>query len=1266
MAANFAVTFRHLWCAKKFFVGYKQIFALLLVFASLSKGIRGQEDTPLPSSHSGRESQNEISIQISESLKNTRTLNGDSPGDTNFSSDRNDKDAIVTTAMLTDSSYTIRDPRTERLIETRSKRYLDDDNVIEKESNEVEETRANKLNPSETFDDFYEGIKPTKTVNTKEEKISATEIEDNLSGEAEGVSMKKSRPRNKNYNRDGRNAIMLSKKLYESYEEKRKQFDIKKINFERRRDDLPVNVRESREEENRKANPDIQDIITGIVKILNGNGAGQTDASGRPLKPSNTRINNRGPPKISDVPPLEFEGPPSFVPLPPPPSDSKTRIPPPYPFDVPPPLPNVPLPPQPKPPGQNPDLPSHPFIDGVPIPEAIVPGKVSESMEGNKKPFNVSGPIKNENIKFSSMNNNPPQNVNLTRTNVTYNYPKQEPNKNKMGPQKMSPNKRPRPRPGQRPRPVNGTVLTMKPKPNKNSTSIVPVTKLEINATTVRNEPETENVTDSPTTTTEKATDKISTLIKEVLSEVLNGTTKPNATETKIKNDTEKLEINVELPVLLEPTLGVGEATPVLESSIPEISSSSTIDQSKTTTVALSSSQISTTTENNKYKVRPGIVLDDPEYKPGGHKRPAVTNRPIITAPPQNHYGEIFDVTVHAVQGPGGESSGKPYVFPVEIDGVKVHAHEGLNGEVPVITKPQEGQNFVSIDGKRTYINLFGESSTAKVAPTSTRSPITGTGFAVPHKDSPVQRPAESRPVSLPPPRRPYKKPTQPPVRIDTCIVGDDTTCDSAQNEMCRTEDGVSSCHCRPGYNRRKHRDPCRRVVSMVTSLRVDRLYDRKVRWQDTLKDPDSEEYQQLSYEAGQAIESAMSMTPFSDDFINSHINSIYAAKNLETNEPAVYINMTIQLEENLDTVRPAVKHDIQRHLIRVIQRRNNNVGNSAVWVDSPPGSILALQDVDECSSAELHDCHERATCSNTFGSFKCQCQNGFRDPWTGNIHRQGRFCETCPPDYCNNRGECKFEHGQQTCHCSGSFYGAQCEIDGEVLGVAIGASVAAAIIIILTLVCLCMWSRRWSREQKSAVGGIGSPVFGYMATGPTVKTPSIGGPPYQVSLEDRIRWAQIADVMAQANHYAPEPGTGTTRTSFGGYPTLPSHTLSMAGTLPLPALSPPVPLPRLNLQNKGAMSTYGGHSQHGSMHQSLHGLRNSLDTTSSSEEEDRADLLGRHFNAPRPKSRASVANQSCIYYDVDFERSDIYGKQNIPMNTYTMNPQHQARPYFR
>lgn len=50
----------------------------------------------------------------------------------------------------------------------------------------------------------------------------------------------------------------------------------------------------------------------------------------------------------------------------------------------------------------------------------------------------------------------------------------------------------------------------------------------------------------------------------------------------------------------------------------------------------------------------------------------------------------------------------------------------------------------------------------------------------------------------------------------------------------------------------------------------------------------------------------------------------------------------------------------------------------------------------------------------------------------------------------------------------------------------------------------------------------MGSPVFGYMTAGSsTVKTPAVGSPPYQVSLEERLWWAQMADVLVQANHYA-------------------------------------------------------------------------------------------------------------------------------------------------
>lgn len=72
-----------------------------------------------------------------------------------------------------------------------------------------------------------------------------------------------------------------------------------------------------------------------------------------------------------------------------------------------------------------------------------------------------------------------------------------------------------------------------------------------------------------------------------------------------------------------------------------------------------------------------------------------------------------------------------------------------------------------------------------------------------------------------------------------------------------------------------------------------------------------------------------------------------------------------------------------------------------------------------------------------------------------------------------------------------------------------------------------------------------------------------------------------------------------------------------MHGTLP------PVPLPRLGLQAQLAARAASAHS-----------VRH-LDNSSSSEEEDKTDLLGRNFQVPRPKSRSNasiaVSNQFLI-----------------------------------
>lgn len=246
--------------------------------------------------------------------------------------------------------------------------------------------------------EYYRQIQPTKTMSVQQDDrariVETTSLDGRLfdgetqSGEEYGAprgrSLSLTEPEIPTVSVDGTKKVNASQIAEEST---RKEVETPGLPF--------ASFRSNYEE--RKTNPDIQDIITGIVKLLNGNVKVQANpnlppggiiGAGRPLRPLSTRINNRGPPRITDVPPLppDFDttGPhPELSPHPPPliPLQTSSRLPPPYPFDRPPPI--VPLPPQPS---ENHHSPDHPFMTGVPLPEQVVP--VSGSNNGNRPPGN--------------------------------------------------------------------------------------------------------------------------------------------------------------------------------------------------------------------------------------------------------------------------------------------------------------------------------------------------------------------------------------------------------------------------------------------------------------------------------------------------------------------------------------------------------------------------------------------------------------------------------------------------------------------------------------------------------------------------------------------------------------------------------------------------------------------------------------------------------------------------------------------------------------
>uniref|UniRef100_A0A8C7FG56 Latent transforming growth factor beta binding protein 4 n=1 Tax=Oncorhynchus kisutch TaxID=8019 RepID=A0A8C7FG56_ONCKI len=81
----------------------------------------------------------------------------------------------------------------------------------------------------------------------------------------------------------------------------------------------------------------------------------------------------------------------------------------------------------------------------------------------------------------------------------------------------------------------------------------------------------------------------------------------------------------------------------------------------------------------------------------------------------------------------------------------------------------------------------------------------------------------------------------------------------------------------------------------------------------------------------------------------------------------------------------------------------------------SPPPLSLPSSDVDECQSPDT--CGAARLCVNTDGSYRCDCQPGYR---TAGLGRQCRDVNEClEGEYCFPRGECVNTEGSYRCVCS-------------------------------------------------------------------------------------------------------------------------------------------------------------------------------------------------------------------------------------------------------
>lgn len=440
-----------------------------------------------------------------------------------------------------------------------------------------------------------------------------------------------------------------------------------------------------------------------------------------------------------------------------------------------------------------------------------------------------------------------------------------------------------------------------------------------------------------------------------------------------------------------------------------------------------------------------------------------------VQSPPL-HVGSGFTITANGNQTmPFGDiqdyvAGQPPTVFGGAPPSNAANGHNQLqvsdSNNEPTISA-QGGQDPANFDLGAEFAG--GPAGTANNPPPPSAPAIKRSGGNSSEPNSSSQPPAQVPPRIRRPTFKP--KPAVPPIRIDSCIVGDDSSCDQSHNERCVTEYGISSCHCKPGYARLSQlRGYCNPVSSLQLNFKIDKLSDdRRLVYNQSLDNSNSEEYQYLEFETMQALAGAFQQTPLNKQFMGARVNKFFERKG------KVWANVSVNFELNNLTRTDRIQNVATQELLKVSQANQAKpLGDSTIMLDNSREAISRLVDINECANKELNDCSKNAICINDFGGFQCQCLPGFEDKYQAeDKSKHGRVCLGCSASYCSNRGECSIIDGQKQCKCRANFIGDRCDYNSEILVLIIGCSLVCMIILIFTIWGLYFVNRRWKRHDS-------------------------------------------------------------------------------------------------------------------------------------------------------------------------------------------------------
>ncbi|KAI8520522.1 hypothetical protein Bbelb_002760 [Branchiostoma belcheri] len=185
--------------------------------------------------------------------------------------------------------------------------------------------------------------------------------------------------------------------------------------------------------------------------------------------------------------------------------------------------------------------------------------------------------------------------------------------------------------------------------------------------------------------------------------------------------------------------------------------------------------------------------------------------------------------------------------------------------------------------------------------------------------------------------------------------------------DSCQLSCGSCAVECKPGF--KGYRGKCEASRTYKLSIRL-----KSRPFSDALRKNQSTEYVALAAEVTDTVQDLFRISNISEVFQGATVLGFRAG--------SVITDLKVHILQSAE--------EGQEEVIAAFREALEYKNGTELNIDL---NLFDVTDMDECAAPEHNDCSDKASCTNTVGSFTCQCRDGYEDQSAARGDNPGRVC---------------------------------------------------------------------------------------------------------------------------------------------------------------------------------------------------------------------------------------------------------------------------------